>query len=813
MKKIVGFCFFMIGILLFSNSTYAAKEKIILQTNFSSGTIDPLQYAGSGGYSIFDPTMDPLGTNSWGVKIWNSPTEGSRGVLRYWTSWGNSEKLNFVRVKETIVLTNVSKWQTLLEIQSVDMYHTGYRHLILELWPLPYLRVKYLDSGAMRTQELGIAAEPNRKYIVEVWLKVGNGNGEIQVFIDGTMYLNLTGLTNFERGFVDAFEFGNSWGTKNNTQYIYEINVSGSEVELINVTGRAIDEQGKPIPTVGIRVGSPPPETAPWTTGTYYVNIYTDSDGNFSFEHLKTVIPEIKFIKPGYGDPSEPVGSITRLKNIDLTQIVGSVYDLGNITLQSRPVIKPSSLPNSTYWPFRSVVIFPWAIHYSSQGYLDTLDALKSKYGDKFNIIDLRFLVAQDENGMPTHDDNIYGGLFSYSELAIAIDEAHARGFKVMLSTYGSAKDEDLFNPAWFDAYKEVLLEHAEFAANHSVEYFNIAFETRPFYYPENREKIVEILEAIRAYADSRPDWNPKIMYIGLENSRNLTRMKESTWLLHPALDIVGIEDWRRKAGIFDPTEEEMKQTWRYGLSWDWKPEPPDMLQVLSGFLEWVKKPVIINFGTGTGDGSSWAPYISGYRPNVQDQEEMALFYKVYFDMVQNLSIYGVAMEHYSFTPSNTTITGCFRETIAEEFIKVGLDAHSQNFSIIEGKIKDKNESPLSASIYVFREGIDIIVDNSRTDKDGNYRVEFVPGFYDIQYNLTDFFIKILSLNATSSLYDVINYVTKSPNKISFIFNGMRNQSIQIYSERKPLSIKLNGTAIPSWNWDETSKLLTIYLL
>jgi hypothetical protein len=155
------------------------------------------------------------------------------------------------------------------------------------------------------------------------------------------------------------------------------------------------------------------------------------------------MIPEIKLIKPGYGDPNEPVGSITRLKDINLTEVVGNTYDLGNITLQSRQVIQPSVRPNGTYWPFRSIMIFPYQNRYCTEGYLETLDTLRNRLGDRFNIIDTRLPTSTDENGLPIHDDQAEGGKYSYDELACAIDGAHAKGFKVMLSRWYGPGDKD----------------------------------------------------------------------------------------------------------------------------------------------------------------------------------------------------------------------------------------------------------------------------------------------------------------------------------------------------------------------------------
>jgi hypothetical protein len=341
----------------------------------------------------------------------------------------------------------------------------------------------------------------------------------------------------------------------------------------------------------------------------------------------------------------------------------------------------------------------------------------------------------------------------------------------------------------------------------------------------KNNEKCTEILEAVKEYVDSKLDWNPKIVFMGVESMGNITEMKELTWLLHPALDIVGVESWQRRAGTLDPTEEEITDTWRHGLSWDWQPDPPDLLQVYSEFIEWVKKPVILNFGFGTGDGNAWRPW-GVDKPNVQDQEEQALSYKVTFDLLQDFPLYGWAMEHYSFAPSNTTLTGCFRETMAEEFIKAGLDAHSKNFSLISGKFVDKYENPVNVSTYAYREGSDVVVDNARADMNGSYSLEVTPGVYDILFKILDFFvpdfsIKVISMNVSSSLYNLVTNITQHPSekRISFIFNGTGNQTIQVYSPNKPESMKINQvvvpydenlTSTPSWNYNETSKMLTI---
>jgi hypothetical protein len=823
--------FVLFGVLLLVTilpDTASAQEQVYLDTDFSDGAIDPMWYWGSGDYIVFDTSSDPLGTGEWGVEVWNSPTEDSRGVMTYRTD----EKLEYVRIKETIAMADISKWQQLILVTSMDIYGTGNQLAWLEKYDVNSFRIRYLDNGAItRTVIDGITAENNRKYEVELIFRIGDGDGELHIAFDGVPYMNLTGLNNDGLGLMDAFEFGTSWSGPGVIEYIYDVYMSGDIADIMTVTGRTVDESNGPIAGAGIRVGSPPPINQPWLTNTYHTNIYTDDNGNFSFEILRSTIPEIKIIARGYGDPSEPVGSITRLKDVDLTQTIGNAHDLGDIVLQSRPAIQASPLPNSTFWPFRSVMIFPYTYRYTSQGYIDNLDTLRSRLGNGFNVIDARLPTGNNASGLPVHDDAEHDGLYTYEEVGAQIDRAHERGFKVILSRWYPAGDQTI--PGWMDAYKEVILEGAAFAADHQVEYFCLGFEIKYCDDPENNWECLDLLLAAKAYADSRPDWNPKIVYIGVENDVDLTKMKQLWWLRHPYLDIVGVEDWRRKAADFDPTREQVANNWRYGVQWEnggweWQPEPPDRAQLFREFVQWVKKPVILNFGAGTGDGTSWAPYISGYRPNVQDQEELATFYAGYFDALQDLPLYGVLMEHYSFAPSNTTINGCFKATLAEDFIKSGLEPHSQWRRRLYGRFRDKFGEPVNATVFAFNEGTDVAADRAEANSNGTYDLELTPAAYDIQFNITDFFkanffIKLLSVNPTTSLENILNHLTQYPaeNRLSFTLDKGQASTIQVHSVENPMDIKVNGTSAnyddtlstaPSWSYDDMSKTITIKL-
>jgi len=127
----------------------------------------------------------------------------------------------------------------------------------------------------------------------------------------------------------------------------------------------------------------------------------------------------------------------------------------------------------------------------------------------------------------------------------------------------------------------------------------------------------------------------------------------------------------------------------------------------------------------------------------------------------------------------------------------------------ISGKLTDKNNNPINAKIIVFQQGTDSIISSNQTDSQGNYDLTIPTGIYDIQFNLTNFFVKILSVNISQDLISPIKQITSEENKLTILLESNYSNRIKVYSLKKPLKVKLNET-IPSWDYNETNKIINI---
>lgn len=125
----------------------------------------------------------------------------------------------------------------------------------------------------------------------------------------------------------------------------------------------------------------------------------------------------------------------------------------------------------------------------------------------------------------------------------------------------------------------------------------------------------------------------------------------------------------------------------------------------------------------------------------------------------------------------------------------------------IEGVLKDKNNQPVNANIIVYQSGTNTIVATNQTELNGNYFLNAPKGTYDIQFNLTNFYIpnyaiKIFNLSITNDTYDIIKQITgnSTNNNVSFVLDVNISQDIEIYGTSVPLSVKKNDTALTNVN-------------
>ena len=147
---------------------------------------------------------------------------------------------------------------------------------------------------------------------------------------------------------------------------------------------------------------------------------------------------------------------------------------------------------------------------------------------------------------------------------------------------------------------------------------------------------------------------------------------------------------------------------------------------------------------------------------------------------------------------TGTSVSTSWRNSIAQPAIIQGIRDILQGLSghlSITGILRDKNNNPIQADIILYQSGTDNIV-NSTTTVGGSYNLLVSSGLYDLKYNITDFFIKMLSINMTSSLSDPINYVIKNNQSTSFSFDTSNSRLIQTYISQKPYRVLLDGAVI-----------------
>jgi len=149
----------------------------------------------------------------------------------------------------------------------------------------------------------------------------------------------------------------------------------------------------------------------------------------------------------------------------------------------------------------------------------------------------------------------------------------------------------------------------------------------------------------------------------------------------------------------------------------------------------------------------------------------------------------------------------------SSEILNIYSEESKNYFS---GNLTDKNGKILNATISM--DSRHVLAEH------GTYMIKLDSGIYSIQYNMNNFsnsnlWIKLLNFNVASDYDNLLNYVTRYNNNLSFIVDAIDNQTAQIYSDNKPEKVKINGSEIqyndslsiiPSWNYDSTNKTVTV---
>lgn len=159
---------------------------------------------------------------------------------------------------------------------------------------------------------------------------------------------------------------------------------------------------------------------------------------------------------------------------------------------------------------------------------------------------------------------------------------------------------------------------------------------------------------------------------------------------------------------------------------------------------------------------------------------------------------------YYGTYGGGPMIGGGWQGTMTNFFANKPMQVHYMPTILnVSGKLKDANSNPVLATITFYQPGTSTLNAVNQTGSDGSYGMPVISDVYDIQYNILNFFIpnfwiRLSSINVSSDIRDLVNYVTwhSSENKTSFTVNMNNSQSIQTYSPNKPYRVLINGTAL-----------------
>jgi len=169
---------------------------------------------------------------------------------------------------------------------------------------------------------------------------------------------------------------------------------------------------------------------------------------------------------------------------------------------------------------------------------------------------------------------------------------------------------------------------------------------------------------------------------------------------------------------------------------------------------------------------------------------------QVNFKSIKNVTVYESSSDQIFTSPSQLGRKLSFNLTLKPYSVYL-IEAKQSSVKVL-GRLMDSQNSPIQAMVSVDSR-------STITDSNGNYNLELQPETetYDIQYSMSNFFIpnfwiRLLAINASSDMQDLVNRVTgySSENKLSFIVNVTDNHIIQTYSPNKPKRVLINGTEI-----------------
>ncbi len=390
-----------------------------------------------------------------------------------------------------------------------------------------------------------------------------------------------------------------------------------------------------------------------------------------------------------------------------------------------------------------------------------------------------------------------------------AIRNAHNFSLKVMFKPHVDSGDDRWAGriyptdwDTWFVSYRSLLNEYAILCEEEGVELLSIGNELSS---STGSDDIASYPHPTTNMDDpyNEANWRETIRQVRQVYSRKLTialthwQTIDNSFYAADALDYIGINPYFPFSTSIDDNVTQMVSNWEtitFSLGRSATYSNPK--QIIINLQNYWNKPILFT-EVGIQYGST-----SGY-PDQQEIQWQANAYEAFLRLWGNWTpLQGIFWWEWNLnTKWMWTYHYSPQDKPAEQVIKDWF-LIPERF-LVKGQLKDKNNNPVQASIISYNQGTSIVNSNNQTDVNGNYILSVEPNFYDIQFNITNFFIpsfwiKLLSLNLTSDTQNLVNYVTEYPseNKLSFTVNITNNQTIQTHNPEKPKRVLINGSVI-----------------
>jgi len=201
---------------------------------------------------------------------------------------------------------------------------------------------------------------------------------------------------------------------------------------------------------------------------------------------------------------------------------------------------------------------------------------------------------------------------------------------------------------------------------------------------------------------------------------------------------------------------------------------------------------------------------------------ENALYYKdVNYNGTNSIKIYNSTQSTiHSFTLPIGTIKEFRVQSIDSNNTKITSQPISFS-DLLNLSVNGKIEPRINITFQTFYKGINVSYVTS-TDSEGNYRLYLMPSVYEILYTTDNFWLKQVSTSVYSNDYNKLNSLKFYPEKTSLTFDVNNNQTVQVYSEKKPLRVLKNSFYLEErssledllnsygWFYNESEKVLYI---